>query len=84
MHRPAVTYEVGGADVYVLLPSDDQLARRWVQFVTEQTKLGRTLSFADSWIAATALRHQLPLATHNRKHFEQVPGLNLITFAPRA
>lgn len=67
---------------HVVLPSDDQLARCWAELVTGQAKLGRTLSDPDSWIAATALRHQVPLATHNRKHFEHIPGLKLISFAP--
>ena len=67
---------------HVVVPTDDQLARCWAHLVTEQTKAGRVLGYADSWIAATALRHQVPLATHNRKHFEHIPGLNLISFAP--
>jgi predicted nucleic acid-binding protein len=28
----------------------------------------------DAWIAANALRHDIPLLTHNRKHYEH-PGL---------
>jgi predicted nucleic acid-binding protein len=31
----------------------------------------------DLWIAATALRYGLPFITHNRRHFERVPGLHL-------
>lgn len=31
----------------------------------------------DALIAATALKHQLPLMTRNRRHFERVPGLTL-------
>lgn len=33
----------------------------------------------DALIAATALKHQLPLMTRNRRHFERVPGLTLHT-----
>jgi predicted nucleic acid-binding protein len=29
----------------------------------------------DAWIAATAIRHDLPLGTNNRRHFEGVSGL---------
>ena len=32
----------------------------------------------DALIAATALVHELPLMTRNRKHFERVPGLSLV------
>ncbi len=64
---------------HVVLPADDELARCWARLVTEQAKLGRTLGFADAWIAATALRHSLPIVTHNKKHFEKVPGLEVIS-----
>jgi tRNA(fMet)-specific endonuclease VapC len=37
------------------------------------------MSVADSWIAATAIRHKLPIVTHNKKHFEHVPGLSIIS-----
>lgn len=69
---------------YLLLPFDDALARRWAEMSVETKRAGRGISDADGWIAATALRHNLALATHNRKHFEHVPGLNLISFAPNA
>ncbi len=36
------------------------------------------LGIADALIAATALEHQLPLMTRNRRHFERVPGLRLV------
>ncbi|MGB7591796.1 MAG: type II toxin-antitoxin system VapC family toxin [Terriglobia bacterium] len=37
----------------------------------------------DLWIAASAVRHNLPLITNNRKHFEGIPGLNVISEAPK-
>lgn len=36
----------------------------------------------DLWIAACAVRHSIPLVSHNRKHFEKIPGLILETEAP--
>lgn len=63
---------------HVVLPADDELARRWARLVTEQAKRGRSLSFADAWVAATALRHDVSLMTHNWRHFEGVPELRLI------
>lgn len=33
----------------------------------------------DIWIGATALRHNLTLLTNNRRHFEQIQGLNIIS-----
>jgi predicted nucleic acid-binding protein len=42
-------------------------------------RLRRTTQLAvpDALIAATALAHELPLMTRNRRHFERVPGLTL-------
>jgi tRNA(fMet)-specific endonuclease VapC len=33
---------------------------------------------ADSLIAATALYYHLPLYTHNKKHFQFIPGIELL------
>ena len=64
---------------YLLLPYDDATAWRWAEV---RTIKGRPIDIGDAWIAATALRHNLPLVTHNRRHFEQVPGLQVISAAP--
>jgi tRNA(fMet)-specific endonuclease VapC len=64
---------------YVILPFDELLARTWASMRVAMKHAGTGISDADAWIAATALRHDLPLITHNRKHFEQVPGLRLIS-----
>jgi len=39
---------------------------------------GRPIAPGDAWVAAVATRHGLPLLTHNRKHFEALPGLALV------
>lgn len=36
----------------------------------------------DRWIAACAIHYGLPLISHNRRHFEGLPGLTLISEAP--
>ena len=37
------------------------------------------LSFAAAWVAATAIYLDLPLVTHNARHYAGVPGLEVIT-----
>jgi predicted nucleic acid-binding protein len=37
------------------------------------------MGHGDAWVAAVALRHGMPLVTHNRKHFEDIPDLTLIS-----
>ena len=63
---------------YTVLPYDDALAWAWAELVAKTCR-HRQLSLQDSWIAATAIRHAMPLVTHNRKHFEAVPGLTVIS-----
>ena len=33
----------------------------------------------DIWIGATAIRHDLTLLTNNRRHFERMQGLNIVS-----
>ena len=66
----------------MVLPVDDLLARRWARLVVERKSAGRPMDLADAWIATTALRHGLPLVTHNRRHFTGIDGLEVISFAP--
>jgi len=34
----------------------------------------------DLWITAWAVQHATPLATRNRRHFQDIPGLDLIAY----
>ena len=61
---------------HVVIPFDDELAWRWAEV---RTITGRPIETGDAWIAAAALRHGLPLVTHNPRHFEHIPGLQIIT-----
>ncbi|MFZ4764376.1 MAG: type II toxin-antitoxin system VapC family toxin [Roseimicrobium sp.] len=63
---------------FVILPFNQKLAWTWAE-LTGRTMRGQPMSIADSWIAATALQHAMPLVTHNARHFKSVPGLTLIT-----
>lgn len=44
---------------------------------------GRVIATNDLWIATCAIRHSIPLATHNYKHFEGIPRLRTITESNR-
>jgi tRNA(fMet)-specific endonuclease VapC len=39
---------------------------------------GQEIGMADCMQAGVCLRHDLPLATRNRKHFERIPALRLV------
>ncbi len=46
-------------------------------------KAGRPIGDNDLWIAATAIRHSIPLISHNRKHYDEIPGLVFISETPK-
>jgi tRNA(fMet)-specific endonuclease VapC len=67
---------------YLVIPVDQPLCREWAQVRSDRQNAGRPISPQDAWIAATALRHDLPLVTHNSKDFLDIPHLRLITPSP--
>lgn len=58
------------------LSVDPAVMRAWGGYVAEQSKLGRTLDTIDSLIAATALAHDLTVATRNTADFPGVRTVN--------
>lgn len=62
----------------ILLPYDAAMALRWAEITAHRRRIGRPIECGDAWIAATALRHGIPLATHNARDYEGIPGLQLI------
>jgi tRNA(fMet)-specific endonuclease VapC len=61
---------------YVVLPYDDAMAWNWAHI---RSIKGRPVEPKDAWIAAAAVRHGLPIVTHNRRHFEGIQGLQVIS-----
>lgn len=64
---------------HIVLHDDADLARRWADITAHRRRIGRPIECGDAWIAATALRHDIPLATHNAGDYEHIHGLKLIT-----
>lgn len=63
---------------FVVLPADAGTCRFWANVQVGCESIGRPISVQDAWIAAVALQHGLPLATHNVSHFQAVQGLELL------
>ncbi len=63
-----------------VLGYDEGIITEYIQVRVHREKMGRPIQFEDAWIAATAIFYDLPLLSHNRKDFEDIPGLNLICF----
>lgn len=58
-------------------PFTVEMAARGSAIVRELQKNNRLQDVRDVMIAATALELELPIATLNRTHFSQIPGLKL-------
>lgn len=59
------------------------LCQMYAELKAKLLKAGRQIGDNDLWIAATAIRHSIPLISHNRKHYDEIPGLVLISETPR-
>ncbi len=63
------------------LPWDATISRRWAKLVVDLKRKGDTLPLLDSMIAATALEHDLTLATRNTRDFKRASVKVLDPFA---
>lgn len=66
----------------VVIPYDIDVCRTYAKLkggAKTATGTDRVVGANDLWIAACAIRHGLPLVSNNRRHFEGLPGLLLIS-----
>ncbi|MGE4295015.1 MAG: type II toxin-antitoxin system VapC family toxin [Campylobacterales bacterium] len=63
------------------LPLSGAIGQRAAVYV-EEFALSHGLRAGDAVIAATAIEHNLPLCSANRKHFDYLQELNLRVFKP--
>jgi len=66
---------------YLIIPVDIELCRIWGELRAERQAAGLTVAAQDAWIAATALRHNLPLITHNPGDFAGIAGVDIRSVA---
>jgi len=67
----------------VIVPYDLELCKQYARVRANLMSAGTTVPANDLWIAVCALRHSLPLVTHNSKHFEGIADLTIITESNR-
>jgi tRNA(fMet)-specific endonuclease VapC len=63
---------------FELFYADNDLCTVWAAIRAKTRATGRAMSPQDAWIAATALALEAPLATNNRRDYENVPDLRLL------
>ena len=61
----------------IVLPYDERAAAHFGRVKAQLEFAGDRLGDLDLQIASIALERGVPLVTHNRKHFERVPGLGI-------
>ncbi|MGO1054600.1 PIN domain-containing protein [Crossiella sp. CA198] len=80
-----VTALEGAVRRCVVLPYDANLPKLWGELRSTACLNGHALAHRDNtndlWIAACAIYYQAPLLTANKRHFEGLPGLNLVDAA---
>lgn len=64
---------------FVVIPYDHEIARSFGRLVAQRESMGRSIQPNDAWVAACAVRHGVPLVTHNAKHFQGISELKIIT-----
>lgn len=67
-----------------IVPFDWAVCQAYGDLKSRLQEVGRSVADNDLWIAACAVRHSIPLVSHNRAHFTDIPGLVLISEAPVA
>jgi len=64
---------------FIIYPTNRNLCTIWAG-ITEALRLqGLVITCADAWIAATALQQNIPLVTHNARHYSAISGLSIIS-----
>ena len=66
---------------YLVIYPDEKLCEIWAEIKSDAYKKGRPIETADAWIASVAILFDIPLVTHNRRHFEAVENLQIISEA---
>ena len=61
------------------IPITEPVARVHADIWADLTGRGQQVGAHDLWIAATALAHDLGVATRNSTHFQRIEGLRVVT-----
>jgi predicted nucleic acid-binding protein len=67
-------------ELHVLLPIDEETALQYGRISRALRNVGRLIGTNDLWIAASSLRHALPLVTANTAEFGRVEGLEVVAY----
>jgi len=78
--RPHQQFWVELVSRLVVLPFDSQATRESTNIVSALKTKRKSIDKPDLFIAATAIVHDLPLDTHNVRHFRDIEALRLVLY----
>lgn len=67
-------------ELHVLLPIDEETALAYGRITRALRAAGRLIGSNDLWIAATSVRHDVPLVTANVADFRRVEGIQILPY----
>ncbi len=62
---------------FIVLPLDQGVSRLAAQMAARLRRSGQEIGIQDVYLAATAIRNDLPLLTGNPRHFRRIDGLRV-------
>ena len=77
--RRLSTYQL--AQRFEALPVDEIVSDAWALLVSKLRAAGRKAPINDSWIAATAIAHGIPVVTQDND-YDSIPDLSVIKILP--
>jgi predicted nucleic acid-binding protein len=66
---------------FLLVPLDQAVIAGYCDLCVAMAKKGKTVDYPDLWIAAHALTRPAPVLTRNPKHFQKIPGLEVLPYS---
>ena len=75
LSRRLSTYQL--AQRFDALPVDEAVSDAWALLVSRLREAGRKVPVNDSWIAATAIAHDVPIVTQDAD-YDAMPGVEVI------
>ncbi len=64
---------------FAIVPYSEQSCVAYAQICTSEERKGRTMTTADALIAASAVSLMIPLLTNNRRHFDGIEHLSVVS-----
>jgi len=68
---------------FLLLTLEQSIIDSYCNLWVVMAKRGKPVDYPDLWIAAHAITRESPLLTRNPKHFQDIPGLEVLAYAIR-